>query len=254
MIQSLQKGIEVLMFLEKNTTVTITELAEAFGVNKSTISRIVNTLMEYDLVKRDCITKKYKLGYRILHLGDGIVRGLNVLTLARPHMSLLCNEVRESVHLCAVSNENLYVVDQVKSKKIYNLSASVGMIEPWHCSSVGKCLLAFKGDDFAEKILSTHEMTIYTKNTIIDKGELYKELGKIRERGYAIDNEEIETGVFCIAAPIYNMRGTASYSIGISGPISSINNSNVHKYAAHLLKCCKIVSELLGAPMHRINK
>ena len=140
MIQSLDRAMTILSILEQKNTASVTEIAEELGVNKSTVSRLMETLKKHDMVQADPATKKYGLGFKILYLGEGVKRNINIITIARPFLTKLYDELDESVHLCAFNNDAAYVVDQVQSNKVYNLSATVGMAEPLHSSSVGKCI------------------------------------------------------------------------------------------------------------------
>ena len=246
MVQSLDRGMQILSILEQKGSAGVTEIAAELGVNKSTASRLLDTLKKHDMVQVDPATKKYRLGFRILYLGEGIKRNINVIATARPFLSQLCDELNESVHLCAFNNATVYVVDQVRSKSVYNLSANVGMAEPLHSSSVGKCILAFKPPAMVEQLLKDYQFTAYTPRTITNLNDLMKHLAVIREQGYAIDNEELTPGVRCIAAPIYNYRGNVNYSLGVSGPTSHIKPSTLDRYVSALLSASNQISVSLG--------
>ena len=222
MIQSLDRAMTILSILEQKNTASVTEIAEELGVNKSTVSRLMETLKKHDMVQADPATKKYGLGFKILYLGEGVKRNINIITIARPFLTKLYDELDESVHLCAFNNDAAYVVDQVQSNKVYNLSATVGMAEPLHSSSVGKCILAFRPPFAAVRLLKDYPLTAYTPKTITDKDILMEQLAIIRSQGYAVDDEEIALGVRCIAAPIYDYRGEVNYSLGVSGTTNNI--------------------------------
>jgi DNA-binding IclR family transcriptional regulator len=246
LIQSLARGIEILSILERKGSVAITEIAEELGVDKSSASRLIHTLTEYDMVRLDPVNKKYRLGFRILFLSDGIHRTIDVASTARLYMYKICDLTHASVHLAAHSNGMCYVIDQVRSKHKYNLAAHVGMIESWHCSAVGKCVLAYMPSSVVEMILHEHELTPYTVNTITDPAELKEELNDIREQGYAVDNEERALGVCCIAAPIFSHNGHVDHCIGTSGPAAQINSSNIREYARVMMEYAKQISKELG--------
>jgi DNA-binding IclR family transcriptional regulator len=237
----------ILSIIAEKNSMGVTQLAQEIGVDKSTISRLLSTLKYHDFVQVDRSTQKYRLGFRILHLGEAIKENINVIGIARPIIAELCKNLNEGVHLCAFNNNSVYVVDQVKSKKVYNLSATVGMIEPIHCSSVGKCILAFKRPQTIDALLENYEFTKYTEKTITNKEDLLKELEKIRQQGYAIDDEEMSIGVRCIAAPIYNYRGSVQYSIGVSGQSTNISVSNIGSYINKIVEVAKQISMEMGA-------
>jgi DNA-binding IclR family transcriptional regulator len=242
----LARGIEILSILERKGSAAISEIAEELGVNKSSASRLVNTLTKYDMVRLDPANKKYRLGFRILFLSDGIRRTINVASTARPYMYKISDVTQASVHLAAQSNGLCYVIDQVRSKRVYNLSAHIGMIEPWHCSAVGKCVLAYLPSSIVEAILQKHELTPYTEHTITDPVKLKEELSKIRKQGYAIDNEEMVLGVHCIAAPVFSHNGQVNHCIGTSGPVAQINQSNIREYTQIIMRYTRQISEELG--------
>ena len=222
------------------------ELAKELGVDKSTASRLVVTLANYDMVRLNALNKKYHLGFRILTLSDSIERNIDIISLAKPHMYKLSEQIGESVHICSVTDDAVYVIDQVRSKRAYSLSATIGMIEPWHCSAVGKCILAYKDESFIKMMLERFGMHRYTKNTIVDVDAMLEEVGRIREAGYAVDNEEIALGVRCIAAPIFKFGGQVSYSMGISGPTANITRAKIADYAACVVDICRTFSKELS--------
>lgn len=246
MIQSLDRAMLILSILEQKNTASVTEIAEELSVSKSTVSRLMETLKKHDMVQVDLATKKYRLGFRILYLGEGVKRNINIIATARPFLSKLYDELDESVHLCAFNNDAVYVVDQVQSNKIYNLSATVGMTEPLHSSSVGKCILAFRSPIIVARLLKDYPLTAYTPKTITNSNNLMQHLATIRDQGYAIDDEEITLGVRCIAAPVYNYRGDVNYSLGVSGTTNNIKPSTIDRYVSALLSASRQISFALG--------
>lgn len=246
MLKSLDRGLKALDILATHENVTITELAELLEVDKSTASRIMETLKQHDMVQNVANTKKYRMGFRILHLGEQLRRRLNILDIARPILRDVSNELQQSVHLCAYNKGMAYIIDQVVSSVPYSMSATIGMIEPMHSSSVGKCILAYRGKENIERLLENYEFTAYTPNTITDKETLLEELDKIRGRGYAIDEEEMFIGVRCIALPIFNYMNSVRYSIGISGPITLMTRENIDLYVKKLGSAGRKISHELG--------
>lgn len=246
MVQSLGRGIEILSILQERGSATIVEVADVLGVDKSTVSRLMATLIHFDMVSVDPISKKYRLGFRLLYLSEGVKKNFNVAIAARPYLHKICDDTKESVHLAAMGNRKMYIVDQVRSQREYNLSAQIGMIEAWHCSAVGKCVLAYKPLSFIQDIFLDYEYKHYTSNTITTYPELEKELKKIREQGYALDDEERTLGVRCIAVPIFNYSGNVSCCIGISAPKGQITEITIKKYTQCMKKYGGQISKELG--------
>jgi DNA-binding IclR family transcriptional regulator len=246
-VQSLDRGIQILLFLAEHNSVSITELAEALGVDKSTASRLAETLRQRDMVRVDPETRKFRLGFRILHLGEALKDNLNVIAIARPMLLALSAQINESVHFCAYNNNSVYVMDQVRSSKNYALSATVGMIEPLHCSSVGKCILAYRRPDTIRALLEDYTFTKYTEKTIVTKEALLAHLETIRQAGYALDDEEMAPGVLCIAVPVYDYRNSVRFSIGVSGPKGNFNAAMIESYVKRMAETTRKLGAAIGS-------
>lgn len=246
MIQSLDRAMTILEILENRGMATVTEIAAELDVNKSTASRLLETLKAHDMVRLNPASKKYMLGFRILYLSEGVKRNLNIIAIGRPYLLKLYNDLGDSVHLCTFTNDSVYVVDQIQSNKTYSLSANIGMEEPLHCSSVGKCILANSNPNKVDRILKDYDFEVHTANTITNADDLKASFVKIREQGYAMDDEEVALGVRCIAAPIYDYRGNIKYSLGISGTTGSINEQTQTRYVSALTNTCAQISKALG--------
>lgn len=244
MVQTLSRGVEILLIIQEKGSASIAEIASELGVNKSTASRLVSTLMEYDMVSIDSVTKKYRLGFRILHLSEGVKRNFDICSIARPYLHKICEETNESVHLAIMGNRKMYILDQVLSKREYNVSAQVGMIESWHCSSVGKCVLAYKSPSFIKEILTDYDYKAYTDKTISCYEDLENELAIMRDQGYALDDEEVTVGVRCLAVPVLYF-GAVKCCIGISAPKEELTEDSIKKYVKVMKKYCKEISTQL---------
>ncbi len=246
MIQSLNKGLQVLGLLAERGTMSATDLARELEVDKSTVSRILTTLRGHDLVQIDQENKKYKLGYRILHWGEMLKNNINVIAISKPYLMQLSSALKESVHLCSFSNGGVYVLDQVRSNKAYALSATVGMVEPLHSSAVGKCILAYRSSEMIQTLLDGYDFLRYTEKTIMDSETLLRELEQIRKKGYAVDDEEMSIGVRCLAVPIFNYRKSVRYGIGISGPRDQILMIERSNGIQLLIRTAKQISTAIG--------
>jgi DNA-binding IclR family transcriptional regulator len=247
MIQSLERGIAALVFLSQRKAAGVTEVAEELGVNKSTAYRILETLIAANMAAQDKETAKYKLGPGILRLSDRLVKNLNIISVAKPVMTRLVEATGESAHLCMLSNAAAVVIEQAMTDSRLAVHARIGSAEPVHCSSVGKCLLAFCEEDKRESIIARLNLAAYTKRTITDAQSLRDELGRIVAQGYAIDDGEVSEDVMCIAAPVFSNAGTAPYSLGISCPKSRVGGgAKIDKLVREVTQAARKLSEQLG--------
>jgi DNA-binding IclR family transcriptional regulator len=246
MIQSLDRGITILFLLKLKGSATISEIAEELDIHKSTASRLVDTLRQYDLIQQDPSSKKFRLGYRLLYLGENIQKNTRIIETARPFLFKLSSDLKESVHLSTFYNKKVYVADQVRSDKMYHLPAALGMIEPVHASSLGKCIFAYRTPEFVRRYIDDCGMRAFTDHTITNMDRLIQHFTKIRRQGYAVDDQELKIGVRCLAAPIFNRHGEVNFSVGISGPADDFIPDRLTKFAAQLKKTCMEISMKLG--------
>ena len=229
MAQSLKNGIDALLFLASKKSVGVTELAEALGVHKSTAFRILDTFLDANMVQKNPETSKYRLGPAILRLSEQYYNYFGIVALAKPIMTRLASEIRESVHLCVLDNNSAVVIEQALSASRLVVNAKIGNSEPLHCSSVGKCMLSFVPEPVRETIIADITFEQFTENTIQDEQALREELARIRQRGYAIDDEELSEGIRCVAVPMFNERGACVYSLGVSGVVSRMTQEKLDK-------------------------
>lgn len=251
MIQSLDRGLEILFILAENKSRGVTELANDLQVNKSTIFRLLETMENRDLVQQDEVTAKYRLGMGLLQISEGLVKNLDIINISKPILKQLMDSTKESAHLCNFTNDKVYVVDQVKSNYPMKVSATIGHEEPIYCSSVGKCILAYLPEQKRNKILDEVQFIVYTEKTKTSKAALIQELEQIQKNGYALDDEELSVGVCCIAAPIYNHKGEVKNCIGISGPSARIRPENIESYINKLKIAANNISQSMG---HKTQK
>lgn len=246
MSQSLERGLESMIFLSTRKSVGVTELAEELQINKSTAFRILETLQKFNMVEQNKSTSKYKLGPAILRLSEQIYKNLNIISIAKPYMIKLAEEVGESVHLCILSNDKAVIIEQIVTNSRLIVNAKIGNNEPLNSSSVGKCLLAFTNEPMRGIILSRLNYEKFTDKTIIDAEHLIEELSIIKSHGYAIDDGEMSDEIRCIAAPIFNHLGEVIYSIGISGPNGRMTEKKVEIIISNLLIVTNAISINLG--------
>lgn len=242
MSSALEKGIESLFLLSTRKSIGVTELAEHLNVNKSTAFRILNAYLEANLVEKNLETGKYKLGPAILQLSEQYYKNFSIVEIAKPCLQRLAAEIRESVHLCVAANRSAVVIEQVMSESRLVVNAKIGNSEPLHCSSVGKCLLAFTEEAARVRLLSGINYIRYTENTITNEEDLLQELSHIRAQGYAMDNGELSPDIRCIAAPVFRANSGDIYSVGVSGARSRMTDEKLRTILPALLKACKEIS------------
>lgn len=244
MIKTLDKAVAVLNALNKHKRLGVTEIGQMLGEDKSTIYRILHTLEKYDLVTKNDTTKKYKLGLGLLKFCTNISADSDLTKIARPFLKELKNNTNESSHICVLTKNNTAIfLDNINQDAVLNINTQIGTEQPLHCAAVAKSIIAFLPEDKIEEIVDTIEFTPFTVRTITSKASYLEHLGKVRNQGYSMDDEEIYTGVRCVAAPIKNSKGEVFASIGVSGPATRIQLANLEFYVDSVKAAAEKISE-----------
>jgi len=246
MIQSLDRGIKILEILERKKSAGVVEIARELEINKSSAFRLLDTLKANNLVEQNPVNEKYRISGGILRFGNSFLKNSSVIKIAHSYLEQLSAITKESAHLCVFSNERVVVIDQVKSTEIINVTATLGKEEIIYCTSVGKVILAYQSEEMRKKIIDSIEFVKFTNKTITDKETLNQQITKIKELGYAIDDEEMTPGVCCIAAPIKSHMGKVVYCIGISGLATRMTDDNILKYSKKVKETADVISKDLG--------
>ncbi len=239
--QSLGRGLKILnLFLETDSNLGITELSRQLNLDKSTISRLVQTLVQYDYVQPDPGTRRYVLGKKITQMSWQLLNRVPIRDQAKPFLYRLMNETGECAHTAVYSQKQALVIDDVEAPASLRVVGGIGRLIPLHCTAVGKCLLAFSG------VPLPSELPARTHNTYTDIDKLLDHLAHIRQLGYALDDEENDYGVRCIAAPIYDHNKNAFASIGISGPTVRMTDDRLEALAQQVMLAGQELSHQLS--------
>lgn len=240
-IQSLARGLKILnMFAESEQSIGITELAHELGIDKSSTSRLVKTLVNYEYVQPEKGSRRYILGKRINSMSWQVLNRMPIRDRAKPFLIDLMNESGECSHTAVYSQGKILVIDDIEAKASLRVVGGVGRRIPTYCTALGKCLLAFSDIPFPK------ELPAHTRYTITDPDKLHANLEVVYHKGYALDDEENEYGVRCIAAPVYDYSGEAIATIGISGPTVRVTPDRVATLAKMVMQAGEALSQELG--------
>ena len=240
-IQSLARGLRILeMLAESDDGRGITDLANEMGIDKGSVSRLLQTLAHYGFADKDLDTKRYHLGPMVVSLSRSLLVKMPLRETAKPYLHKLVDLTGECAHLGVYAQERILYVDQEESPFTLRVNAEVGSTAPLHCTALGKAVLAFGGAPFP-KTLSLH-----TTRTIIDPDLLHYNLELTKKQGYAIDDEEFDYGVRCIAAPVHDFRGKTIGAIGISGPAARITLEKIPEIAKSVMEVARELTEKMS--------
>lgn len=252
-VQSLDRAFGLLEALSwEPAGMQLTELAQATGLHKSTVHRLLAALIALGYVRKAEESGRYRLSLKILELSGRITDNLDVLATARPLLEQLRDKTQEAVHLVVRDGADIVYVYKAESRgSAYRMFSRIGMRRALYCTAAGKSLLAAMPDDAVEKIWRTSEIKPYTEHTILTLEALLAELDGIRSRGYALDNEENELGVRCIAAALTDYTGASTAAFSISAPVIRMSDQRIEELSADVLATRAQICAELGFDGHR---
>ncbi len=183
----------------------VSELAKKLKMAKSTVHGMTSALEELGAVMRDPVTKKYKLGFTLLEIGRSAYSQIDLQTSARPVTEELMEKTQTSVFLGILNGGQVTILDIVESRQELNITAPVGSTIPLFAGAVGKVFLASMAKEQADKIIKSKGLPRFTDNSIVDTDLYFNELRQVREKGYAVDDEEYILGVRAVASPLMGL-------------------------------------------------
>jgi len=248
-VTSLDKALAILDALGSKSRAGIKELAERTGLPPSTIHRLLSVLARGGYVRQDQASKQYHLSLKLLELGAKVRSDLDLVAVARPHMRRLMEQSGETVNLVVFdAGDVVYVEQEANTRAMLRMFTRVGARVPLYCSGVGKAFLARLGDRPAMEYFEKVEKTRHTPRTIVEPSAFLEELAAIRNQGYAVDDEEMEAGVRCVAALILQAGPAVAGAMSVSGPSARLTPERLPELAAMLTDAAGIVSGQLGCP------
>ena len=247
-IQSVDRALEVMIYLyHEGKETSITKIASDLGVYKSTVYRTLVTLENRGFVRKNPETERYWLGNRLFVLGKGVENRMGLPEIVRPYAKKLYDAYCEVVNVSILERNpddvyrSVIILKEESDRQVLTVNPPVGSSSECYCSSVGKCLLAYSADiDLG--VYETHPMRPHTDHTITTVAALRSELAKVRDRGYAMDHEELEYGLTCIGAPILNQKGEAVAAISLSGPTSRMLSGDIEERVEAVKRIAREIS------------
>ena len=218
-VHSVEKAITLLdCFWKAGSSLSLTELVQETGWAKSTVHGLLASMIDSAVVEQDKNDGRYRLGYHLYELGSSVSASWDVVGIVRPRLEALAAEIGESAYLARLSGEELILVECIEPRRagfrVYN---EPGTRSPLHCSSQGKCILAFMPREKARRILEHKGLESFTPGTITTWAGMESQLDLTRELGYSVERGEYRMGLQSVGAPIFSSTGSCEYAIGIVG-------------------------------------
>jgi len=245
-LSSVSSAVRLLKaFSEEQVEIGISDLAKRLGVAKSTVHRLAVTLVAQGMLEQNPDSGKYRLGMALFRLGSLVRRRMTLSNEARPLLRELREKVNETVHLAVLDGRDIMYVFNLESTQAIRMRSDVGVRKPAYCTAEGHAMLAYQGSAAIEEVIRSG-LPARTPQTITDGERLKKALELVRHRGCAIEDEESEPGMRCIAAPIRNDAGEVVAAMGIAGPVSRLTKKALTGLAPHVVETAAAISARLG--------
>lgn len=248
-VQAVERALKILIILaEAGSPLTLTQIRDRTGLNISTAHRLLHTLMKDGFISQDKDSGKYLLGLRTFEVGHAALYSIDIRTMARPFIQELVDRCNETTNLAILDQDEVVYIDQIESLNMIKIFARVGSRGPAHCTGAGKALLAQLSDKEFERFLQRKTpLQSFTVSTIHDPVRLKEEIMRIRRNGFSLDNGELEDGVRCVAAPVFDFENKAIAAISVSGPDTRLTDAFiVERLVPEVLAAAAKISERLG--------
>ena len=245
LVQSVDRALAIMEFLAAQGDASVTDIAKALGIHKSTAFRLLATLEQRGFVEQERNRGNYRLGLSLVHLAGTVTSNLELVRLGRPICERLSQETQETVNLALLERDTVLNIDQVIGDSAVVSMNWVGHRSPLSCTSTGKAILAFL-PELEQLHFISKPLERCTEHSIQKFEILENQLKDARTQGYAFTIEELELGMNAVAAPIFSFEGRAIAAICVSGPSYRLIDSEIPRLGELTKNAAREISSLLG--------
>lgn len=245
-VQVVDRVLDILEYLsEEQDSRGPTEIANATGLNKTTVYRLLSSLQQRGYIEKNEAGGTYRIGVKLVEVVSNHINNLELQTEARPYLHEMQSELGLIVHLGILDKHEVVYVEKMDINPNLRRYAQIGVRVPAQCSSLGKCMLAGLSSDELAHSMRGCRFPKYTEKTITGLKELKAYLQNVRKQGWAIDDEEYTPGQRCVGAPIYDYRGDIIAAISASGPTNLLTDERVPETVRCVVRTAEEISRRL---------
>lgn len=248
-VTALSRGISILeAFDEVNPELGITQIAQKVGLSKTTVFRLVQTLVALRYLVLSSENNKYCLGPRVLSLGFTVLQTMDLKTIAAPHLQALSDQCSETVNMAVMDGDELVYIERIKTRQIVNINLHIGSRLPLYNTAMGRALLSHQPESWIKDYIKRMKKNSEANSFLGLRGEkLIKLLETVRAEHYAINNEDLVKGLRSTATPIWNGEGKICAAINIAVPSARVTVRELKAiYVPQILRTAQTISEALG--------
>ncbi len=256
--QSLERGLAILSsFTSVQPLLGVSELAREVGLNRSTTHRYIATLAALGYLQQDALTKKYRLGPRVVDLGFSAINSMELREISAPHLQRLSDETGHTVNMAILDGVDIVYIERCRSsrrgQREIDLNLHVGSRLPAYCTSLGKAMLAFLPDEERDAAVERVQFSRLGPNTRTNRQALLKDLERVRATGIAVNDEELAYGLRSIAVPVRGASGDVAAAINLAVHRTMVSLDDlIVRLGPALTRCAGEISARLGyrSPAH----
>lgn len=246
-IKSLERGLKILEIFgdSSSSPLTLTEIANAIGLNKTTTQRFIYTLCSLGYLNRD-ESKRYSLGTKVLSLGFNFLNSFNLRIMAKPYLDELSSELNKTINLAVLDHLDIILLYRKEVRRFLQYDIHAGSKVPSYCTSCGKILLAGLSDEKLRSRINEMQLSQITPKTITSKERLWEEILKTRKRGYSICDQELSMDLYSIAVPLIDGKMKVIGAINVSLEAKDKDHMDLEIIIKGLTKKGEKISRMLG--------
>ena len=245
-VRAVDRALDILLCFNSNeNALSMTQIAERVDIHKSTVHRLLATLEAKRFLQRDKVTGLYRLGFQLVELASLVLMDMDLPRWAGPYLQRLADDCGETVDLAALDGDHVVYLQVVDSPQRLKIAAAVGQRLPAFCTATGKAFLAFLPADQVNRILALGQPR-YTDGTLTTPADLQRDLAATRERGFAMSEQEFESDINAVAAPIRDASGYPIGAIAIVGPAFRLPRERMLSLGRQVLAATDAISHEVG--------
>jgi IclR family KDG regulon transcriptional repressor len=248
-VKVLIKALDILSLFYQHNELSIKEVEELTGLNRTTIFRIMLSFIDYGYIEQDALTKRYRVSFKILKLAGGILQRADLIQVGKRHLIHLRELTKESTFLAVLEEFNIIVVNWEPSYYDALINIGIGKSVPAYCTGAGKAILAHLPEQELQQLLAEHPLEQFSPNTITESAALLDELKEAVRLGYAVSDEEFNSDIVVIGAPVFDFNGHVVAACATSVLKSRIEDEDTIAKIGEMTKkvAADISSELGGS-------
>jgi IclR family transcriptional regulator, KDG regulon repressor len=245
-VRAVERALDILLCFTRDEPVrSLTQISECVQMSKTTVHRLLGTLENKRFITRDSVTGLYRLGIRFIEMASLVLQDVELHRWVTPYLQRLSAECGETVDLSILDGDHVMYLQVIESPQRVKLAAAVGLRLPAFCTASGKALLAFLPEEKVRKSIGEN-LTKFTSNTPVSASVIMESLAAIREKGYAISEQEYEPDINAVAAPIFNAENQPVASVAIVGPSFRVTRERLPGLGQSVCAITKQIQEEIG--------